>query len=212
MQHARTTRLFAGLGLVVVAHNPTMLRQPTTIRNLDDEGAVDIFAKVDTEALETRKQVAVKQVEQRRQAAGTLLSRELRHKLSNGWVRVNDLFKSWDANGDGLITRREFMRGVAVVGVSMSHGDVSQLFSVFDKDESGQLDYRELHSLMRRGSTMLLPTHRTSAGGLARRRVRNMQPAVGLCAARRGVALLPRIYLRALSHAAASVLRQTSRD
>lgn len=133
-------------------------RSVTVDIDMDDGEAALLFEKIDAAAAVERQAAINALIERRRQAAITLLSRELRLKLSNGWVRVNDLFKSWDANGDGLITRREFMRGICVVGVQMSHDDVSQLFSVFDKDGSGMLDYRELNGMMRRGSMMVVPT------------------------------------------------------
>ena len=74
--------------------------------DVDDTDAAEILERIDeAPAVECQAQVSAL-IERRRQEAVTLLSRELRLKLSNGWVRINDLFKSWDANGDGLVTRR----------------------------------------------------------------------------------------------------------
>ena len=92
----------------------------------DDDEAVALFAEADRTARVDEQAAAELEREKRRAVAGQLMSRELRQKLSKSWVRVNDLFRSWDANGDGLITRTEFMRGAAVVGINMSHDDVTQ--------------------------------------------------------------------------------------
>lgn len=100
---------------------------PASVAMGSDEEALELFNQFDADSLAQQQAAIELEKQQRRAAAGTLLSRELRQKLSNAWVRVNDLFHSWDADGNGLITKGEFMRGVAVVGVSMSHDDVTQV-------------------------------------------------------------------------------------
>ena len=47
---------------------------------------------------------------------GALLTREMHSKLANSWARVNEVFRSWDSVGDGMVSHQEFMRGFAVVG------------------------------------------------------------------------------------------------
>ena len=47
-----------------------------------------------------------------------LLTSSMRSKLSNSWVRLCNVFKSWDDSGDGMVTRQEFIRSLAVLGVA----------------------------------------------------------------------------------------------
>ena len=88
----------------------------------------------------------------------SLLTSGMRSKLSNAWVRLCNVFKSWDHSGDGMVSRQEFIRGLAVLGVAISHADVAELFTALDPDGSSQqLDFIELDALMKRGATLQLP-------------------------------------------------------
>ena len=88
----------------------------------------------------------------------SLLTSGMRSKLSNAWVRLCNVFKSWDHSGDGMVSRQEFIRGLAVLGVAISHADVAELFTALDQDGSSQqLDFIELDALMKRGATLQLP-------------------------------------------------------
>jgi Ca2+-binding EF-hand superfamily protein len=74
----------------------------------------------------------------------------LRDSLSDQASRVIDLFKRWDLNSDGKISRKEFARGTAELG--MMHclpNEINVLFDVFDTDGSGEISFRELHQMLR---------------------------------------------------------------
>ena len=92
-----------------------------------------------------------------------LLTSSMRSKLSNSWVRLCNVFKSWDDSGDGMVTRQEFIRGLAVLGVAASPADVAELFTALDvgsappDGSAQQLDFIELDALMKRGATLQLP-------------------------------------------------------
>ena len=50
-------------------------------------------------------------------------------KRFNGWVdqqklRVNDLFRRFDSNHDGMLTREEFMKGLKASGISLRHNTI----------------------------------------------------------------------------------------
>ena len=64
---------------------------------------------------------------------GDLLCRsfnfEAWRKRFNGWVdqqklRVNDLFRRFDSNHDGMLTREEFMKGLKASGISLRHNTI----------------------------------------------------------------------------------------
>ena len=56
-------------------------------------------------------------------------------------------FAMFDTNGDGVISRKEFREGLALLDEMVFHqltnGQIDQLFDVFDKDHSGHIDKDE---------------------------------------------------------------------
>ena len=41
----------------------------------------------------------------------------LRQALNENAVRVIDLFRDWDVNNDGMVSRKEFVQGVSLLGL-----------------------------------------------------------------------------------------------
>jgi len=74
----------------------------------------------------------------------------LRDALSDNAVRVIDLFRDWDENQDGLISKHEFAKAMAPLGIQVSKEEAGALFDAFDPDGSGAIEYRELDQLLRR--------------------------------------------------------------
>ena len=83
-------------------------------------------------------------------SSGRPVSELLREALSEHSVRVMDLFRDWDENGDGLIQRDEFVRSMAPLGIEVSKQEAIELFDQFDPDGSGEIDFKELNHLLRR--------------------------------------------------------------
>ena len=59
--------------------------------------------------------------------------------------RVADVFKAWDVDNNGCLSRTEFARAMVRMGVKASRAELFKLFSELDPDGSGQINYRELH-------------------------------------------------------------------
>ena len=78
---------------------------------------------------------------------------QLREALNKNAVRVIDLFRDWDVNGDGVISRAEFMNGVRMLGLP-GGSEAGILFDRWDVDGSGTLEIRELNKFLRRGVEM----------------------------------------------------------
>ena len=76
---------------------------------------------------------------------------QLRDVLSKQAVRVIELFREMDIDGDGLIDRKEFRRGMTALGLDVPRAMVDALFDSWDPDGSGSIDQRELNKMLRRG-------------------------------------------------------------
>ena len=59
---------------------------------------------------------------------------QLRELLAKHSVRVVDLFKDWDEDGNGCVNKKEFRKAVATLGLDASKKEVDALFDSFDPD------------------------------------------------------------------------------
>ena len=111
--------------------------------------------------------------------ADVAVARALRAELQRQAVRVIDLFRDWDLNGDGVVSRREFVRGVGVLGLPGGDGAAGLLFDSWDADLSGTLEIREINHVLRRGQEMagaaggrgIYPVNTTCRRNWSRRKV-----------------------------------------
>ena len=70
--------------------------------------------------------------------------------LQKNAVRVMDLFREWDENGDGQITKKEFCHAMPRLGIEAPSKEFEELFDSFDPDGSGAIDMKELNKGLRR--------------------------------------------------------------
>ena len=77
------------------------------------------------------------------------VSEQIRDFLKFNKARVIDLFKAWDVDDDGSISKQEFRTAMALLGVKAHPRVVDSLFSMFDTDDSGELDFEELDRILR---------------------------------------------------------------
>jgi len=64
--------------------------------------------------------------------------------------RVIDLFREWDEDGDGTVSKKEFRKAIIHLGLQVPPATADELFDSFDLDGSGSVNFRELNSLLRR--------------------------------------------------------------
>ena len=58
--------------------------------------------------------------------------------------KIIDLFKEWDEDKNGKISKIEFRRAVATLGYEATPEQSDALFRELDKDKNGQIEYKEL--------------------------------------------------------------------
>jgi len=78
------------------------------------------------------------------------LAPQLREALSKHAVRVLDLFREWDANGDGQISKKEFQKAMPLLGMDLPVKAINDLFDQYDPDKSGVMEFDELQKMLRR--------------------------------------------------------------
>eukprot|EP00966_Prymnesium_polylepis_P135405 3130038-Prymnesium_polylepis.1 len=114
-------------------------------------------AKAEEERLRAEKAEAAKRKTGSKVLAGTVLdedselgvAEQLRKALSQNAVRVIDLFREWDENGDGQVSKAEFRRAMPMLGLDAPKIAVDGLFDSFDPDGSGTIDMKELQRMLR---------------------------------------------------------------
>ena len=77
---------------------------------------------------------------------------QLRIELARHSVRVIDLFREWDDDDNGLISRDEFHKAMRELKFDATPDDIDKVFDEWDPDGSGALELKELILLLRRNS------------------------------------------------------------
>ena len=83
---------------------------------------------------------------------------QLRAVLVAKAVRVIDLFREWDDDESGAVSRKEFCTGLKDMGLDFPRKAMDELFDEWDPDGSGELEFRELSKKLRRGIDINLNT------------------------------------------------------
>jgi len=74
---------------------------------------------------------------------------QLRDALIANSKRVIDLFRSWDDDYSGTVSKAEFRRGLLELGYSAPKRAIEELFDQMDTDRSGTLSYDELNRTLK---------------------------------------------------------------
>ena len=65
-------------------------------------------------------------------------------------VRVTDLFREWDTDGSGTVSKKEFRRAIGALGYEAPRAELDRAFAEFDTDRSGEIDVGELTRALKR--------------------------------------------------------------
>jgi len=88
------------------------------------------------------------QTEMRTRVTGTLRNAAVQmHEAFSEMAidRVLDVFRTWDHDDGGTISRKEFAEAMVRLGVKTTKVEMSKLFNQLDPDRSGEINYRELY-------------------------------------------------------------------
>jgi Ca2+-binding EF-hand superfamily protein len=67
-------------------------------------------------------------------------------------AKVIAVFQSWELDGDGAISKREFRRAVQpLLNLPAGPEALDELFDLFDNDGSGCVGLKQIHEVLRRG-------------------------------------------------------------
>ena len=83
---------------------------------------------------------------------GDAARQQLREAFARtAYARVIDVFHSWDTDEDGAVSRGEFAKAVACLGLNSNAAEIDALFSQLDTDGDGYIQYSELDDALRPG-------------------------------------------------------------
>ena len=69
--------------------------------------------------------------------------------LTTNAVRVIDLFREWDEDASGSVSKKEFRKAMPMLGLDVPAEDVDALFDSWDPDGSGMLELKELTRVLK---------------------------------------------------------------
>ena len=75
---------------------------------------------------------------------GASVQEQLRKILVEHRVKLIDLFREWDDDGNGALDKKELRRAIAALGYACPRKEADALFDQIDADRSGWIEYDEL--------------------------------------------------------------------
>lgn len=103
--------------------------------------------------------------------------KELKNKLSSrviGTMTEETLFlkafKYFDLDNSGACSKNEFMKALVKIGVnSVNEDNIEEVYSIYDKDRSGELDYKEFVSMLFKKDQIKLQKEIQSSAEISKR-------------------------------------------
>jgi len=96
---------------------------------------------------------------------GVSVQEQLRKILHENSVRLIDLFREWDDDGNGALDKVEFRQAVAALGYDAPKAAVDALFDSMDDDRGGFIEFHELkYALSEKGAKRATKELQTYSG------------------------------------------------
>ena len=77
------------------------------------------------------------------------LCSQLSDAMAAKHLRVIDIFREWDDDNNGLVSKAEFRKAMPMLGLDVTLKKLDTLFDSWDKDGSGVIELKELNQLLR---------------------------------------------------------------
>ena len=65
-------------------------------------------------------------------------------------VRVIDLFREWDDDNNGTVSKKEFRKAMPMLGLNVERKQMDTIFDEWDADKSGIIAIAELNDMLRK--------------------------------------------------------------
>jgi Ca2+-binding EF-hand superfamily protein len=72
-------------------------------------------------------------------------------EADEGFDKVIEIFKAWDVDGDGTITKQELERVLVMLNPSFTKKELDKVFKAADKNGDGKIDYEEFADWLQDG-------------------------------------------------------------
>ena len=76
--------------------------------------------------------------------SGVSIAEQLAEIMAENSVKLIDLFREWDEDGDGHVDKKEFRKAVAALGYDVPNKDLDAVFATLDVSGDGAVDYNEM--------------------------------------------------------------------
>ena len=76
------------------------------------------------------------------------LRAHLRQSIESKGFNLEDIFKKFDANGDGKFDQTEFEACFTVLEIQFKVADLRKLIDLSDKNNDGVIDFPEFHEML----------------------------------------------------------------
>ena len=83
------------------------------------------------------------------------IENSLARAVKQNAVRTMSIFRDWDENGDGVISKAEFRKAMKALGVEGGRETHDELFDSWDVDSSGSIDFKEMDKALRKATSKL---------------------------------------------------------
>ena len=80
---------------------------------------------------------------------GKSINQQLMDQVKNGGLKVLDLFRELDSDGDGSISKKDWRLGMQKIGPDVPMKDLETAFDEADPDNSNSVEYAELDGFLR---------------------------------------------------------------
>jgi hypothetical protein len=79
---------------------------------------------------------------------------QIRLFMSEHAAKIIDLFREWDLDGDGRVTKAEFRKAAPKIGLDVPVEQIDELFDSFDPSGDGEIEYSELKKALARSPSL----------------------------------------------------------